>query len=163
MTRNQFVREVIPAPVKFVLIALLGVFAALSLAGCSCSEGSVCGDGNFIGPTGPTPTPTPLPGATPDPCRIEAVRVGFNAGAQLSSIALGASEQLDATPVNSSGEVPKGCNVAREPVWQVLTPTTCQVIGGGYNPFVKGLRVGLCSLTASVANVVSPPFSVEVR
>jgi len=144
-----------------ILAFLLATFAACSN---QCSTGAVCGDGNIIGPSGtPTPTPLPSPGSTPDPCRIEAVRIAFNGGAQLASIALGASEQIDATPVNSSGEVPKGCNVAREPVWTVLTPTTCQVIGGGYNPFLKGLRVGLCSVTATVANVISPPFSVDVR
>lgn len=138
-----------------------------SLLGFSCSNqcetGAVCGDYNIVGPGVPSPSPTPLPGATPDPCRIEAVRVSFMGGAQLSSIALGESQQLDATPVNASGEVPKGCNVAREPVWAVLTPATCQVVGGGYNPFIKGLRVGLCSLTATVSSVVSAPFSVEVR
>lgn len=147
--------------------AILVVLAALAY-GCQTDGGcQVSGSGNLCivgGPTAlPSVTPIPSPGATPDPCRIEAVRVGFNAGVQLSAIALGASEQLDATPVNAGGEVPKGCNVAREPVWQVLTPTTCQVIGSGYNPFLKGLRVGLCSVTATVSNVVSPPFSVEVK
>lgn len=147
-----------------ILASLLGLLASGWSCSNQCSTGAVCGDGNILGPSGtPTPTPLPSPGSTPDPCRIEAVRVGFNGGAQLSSIALGATEQIDATPVNASGEVPKGCNVAREPVWTVLTPTTCQVIGGGWNPFLKGLRVGLCSVTATVSNVISPPFSVEVR
>jgi len=147
-----------------ILASALGLLGSLYACSNQCSSGAVCGDGNILGPSGtPTPTPLPSPGSTPDPCRIEAVRVAFNGGAQLSSIALGASEQLDATPVNSGGPVPDGCNVAREPIWQVLTPTTCQVIGGSYNPFLKGLRVGLCSVTATVANVISPPFSVEVR
>lgn len=147
-----------------ILVSLLGLFVSACQTDGGCQ---VSGSGNLCvvgGPSAlPTPTPLPSPGATPDPCRIEALRVSFNGGAQLSSIALGESQQLDATPVNSSGEVPKGCNVAREPSWTVLTPTTCQVIGGGYNPFLKGLRVGLCSVTATVSNVISPPFSVEVR
>ena len=150
---------------RLILVSLLGVVVALfSACDNTCSTGAVCGDHNVVGPSGATsPTPLPSPGATPDQCRIEAVHLGLNAGAQLSFIALGSTEQLDATPVNSSGDVPKGCNVAREPVWTDLTPTVCIHIGSGYNPFVKGLRVGLCSLTATVANVVSPPFSIEVR
>lgn len=147
--------------------AILVVLAALAY-GCQTDGGcQVSGSGNLCivgGPTAlPSVTPLPSPGATPDPCRIEAVRVGFNAGVQLASIALGSTEQLDATPVNSSGEVPKGCNVAREPVWTDLTPTVCVHIGSGYNPFLKALRVGTCSVTATVSNVVSPPFSVEVK
>ena len=140
------------------------VLLAIFTAACGCGDLSVCGSGNtvFTSPSG-TPTPTPVPGATPDPCRIEAVRVGLIGGAQVPFIALGAAEQLDATPVNSSGDVPKGCNVAREPVWVDLTPTVCVHVGGGYNPFLRALRVGTCSVTANVANVVSPPFSVEVR
>lgn len=147
-----------------ILVSLLGLLVSACQTDGGCQ---VSGSGNLCivgGPSAlPTPTPLPSPGSTPDPCRIEAVRVAFNGGAQLASIALGASEQIDATPVNSSGPLPDGCNVAREPVWTVLTPTTCQVIGGGYNPFLKGLRVGLCSVTATVSNVISPPFSVEVR
>lgn len=155
----------LPGEHRFVL-GLFVVFLGMLGFACTntCSTGAICGDSNVIGPSAtPIPTPLPSPGATPDPCRIEAVRVAWMGGAQLPFLALGATEQLDATPVNSSGEVPKGCNVAREPLWQVLSPTTCQVIGGGYNPFVRGLRVGLCSVTATVANVVSTPFSVEVR
>ena len=82
---------------------------------------------------------------------------------QLPFIALGNTEQIDATPLNDSGAVPDGCNVTRTPIWGVLTPTTCQIIGGGYNPFLRGLRVGACTITATVSNVVSSPFSVEVR
>lgn len=147
-----------------ILVSLLGLLASACQTDGGCQ---VSGSGNMCivgGPSAlPSPTPLPSPGSTPDPCRIEAVRVGFNAGAQLPFIALGASEQLDATPVNSSGEVPKGCNVAREPIWTDLTPSICVHVGGGYNPFLRALRVGTCSVTANVANVVSPPFSVEVR
>ena len=148
---------------NLILVSLLGLVVSVLACTNECSTGAVCGDYNTVGPSVPSPTPLPSPGATPDPCRIEAVRVGFNAGAQLPFIALGATEQLDATPVNSSGEVPKGCNVAREPIWTDLTPTVCVHVGGGYNPFLRALRVGTCSVTATVANVISPPFSVEVR
>lgn len=147
-----------------ILTSLFGLAASIWACTNTCSAGAVCGDGNVIGPSAtPTSTPLPSPGATPDPCRVEAVRVGFNGGAQIPTMALGSTEQLDATPVNSGGEVPKGCNVAREPVWTDLTPTVCVHVGSGYNPFLRALRVGTCSLTANVANVVSPPFSVEVR
>lgn len=146
------------------------ILAAVSLAGavyaCSntCSTGAVCGDYNSIGPSSaPSVTPTPSPGATPDPCRVEGVNVGFHSGVSVPFLALGATEQLDATPVNASGEVPAGCNVSRQPTWAVLTPSTCQVIGGGYNPFLRGLKVGGCTLTAAVASVVSSQFSVEVK
>lgn len=149
---------------NLAVLSILILAAALGVA-CSnsCDTGAICGDYNIVGP-GPTPTitPQPSPGATPDPCRVEAVRVGFNAGAQMPYIALGATEQLDATPMNSSGEVPKGCNVAREPVWTDLTPAVCVHTGTGYNPFVRALRVGVCSVTATVANV-SGQFSTEVR
>jgi len=142
---------------------LFGFVVSIWACTNDCQFGAICGNYNAISPSG-TPTPVPaLPGATPDPCRIEGVHVAFSSGAQLPFLALGATEQLDATPVNSSGEVPKGCNVAREPSWSVLTPLTCQVIGSGYNPFVKGLKVGTCSITATVVSVVSSPFSVEVR
>lgn len=148
---------------KKTILSIL-VFTVLGIA-CSntCDTGAICGDHNIVGP-GPTPTitPAPSPGATPDPCRVESVRVGFNAGAQMPFVALGSTEQLDATPVNSSGEVPKGCNVAREPVWTDLTPAVCVHTGTGYNPFLRALRVGTCSVTATVANV-SGQFSTEVR
>lgn len=84
-------------------------------------------------------------------------------GAQLPFVSLGAVEQLDVTPMNSSGEVPKGCNVTREPVPSVITPTVCQVFGGGFNPFLRGLKVGTCIVAFNVSNVSSAPFSVEVR
>jgi len=146
------------------LVSALGLLATVYACSNQCSSGAVCGDYNTVGPSGtPTATPLPSPGSTPDPCRTEAIRVSFKGGAQLASIALGASEQLDATPMNSSGPVPDGCNVAREPFWTLLTPTTCQVIGGGYNPFLKGLRVGLCLVMVMVSNVISPFFSVDVR
>lgn len=149
-----------------ILTSFLGLCAGI--LGCQTDGGcQVSGSGNLCivgGPSAlPSATPLPSPGSTPDPCRVEAVRVGFNAGVQLPAMALGSTEQLDATPVNSSGEVPKGCNVAREPVWTDLTPSICVHVGSGYNPFLRALRVGTCSVTANVANVVSPPFSVEVR
>lgn len=150
----------------FVVMGIAALTLAAILFGCSnqCESGAICGDYNtFMASALPSPSPTVLPGATPDPCRVEGVDVGFHSGAQLPFLALGASEQLDATPVNSSGEVAKGCNVTRQPTWAVLTPTTCQVIGSGYNPFLRGLRVGSCIVTATVASVVSAPFSVEVR
>lgn len=154
-----------------VLVAALGLLAGIFfITSCAntCSTGAVCGDGNIIGPSAtPKPTALPSPGATPDPCLVKSVTVGFNSGAQLPFLALGATEQLDATAFNDSGEVAKGCNVSREPSWTVLTPTTCIVLGSGWNPFVKGLRVGSCSLTASLVSdnrtVSSNPFTVEVR
>lgn len=152
------------------------IFAALllgfSLWACdtftTCETGAVCtvGDTNSVtGPSIPTPSPTPSlsPGATPSPCRIEAVRVGFHSGAQIVALPLGTTATLDATPVNSSGAVADGCNITRTPVWAVLTPATCQIIGGGFNPNLRGLAVGVCSLTVTVESVISAPFSVEVR
>lgn len=87
----------------------------------------------------------------------------FYADSQFPFISLGQTVQIDATPFNSSGQVPDGCNVTRSVFWAVQTPTTCQVIGSGFVPFLRGLKVGSCSLTATVENVVSAPFSVEVR
>lgn len=156
--------------VRLVLLALAAL-VGLAALGCSttCESGAVCGNNNqYAGPStvlapSPAPSPSPAPGATPDPCRIDAVLVAFHSGAQFPHLALGTVYQLDATPVNSGGEVPKGCNVARVPLWQVLTPSTCQITGNGFNPFVQGIRVGLCSLTVNVSNVVSAPFAVDVR
>jgi hypothetical protein len=81
----------------------------------------------------------------------------------LPFVAVGATERLDATPLNDSGPTPDGCNLVREPVWAVLTPISCQIVGGGYNPWLRGLRVGVCTVTATVSNVISSPFSVEIR
>lgn len=114
----------------------------------------------------PSPSPFPSPGTTPDPCIIKAVRVSFAGGspAQLPSIPLGGDPvRLDATPINEAGPVPDGCQATRSVFWTVLTPVTCQIVGGGFNPFLKGLRVGACALTATVERVVSDPFSVEVK
>ena len=115
----------------------------------------------------PSPSPSPSPGIspTPDPCAIKAVRVSFKGGndSQLPFVPLGTLQQLDATPVNDSGAVPDGCNLTRSVIWAVLTPTTCQISGGGFNPFLRGLRVGNCTLTATVERVISDAFSVEVR
>lgn len=146
---------------KILLVALFG----LSFLACDtqCSSGAVCGDNNVIGPGAlPSPSPIPLPNATPDPCRIESVQVGFHGGDQIAFLTLGVVEQLDATPYNSAGKVPDGCNQTRTPMWAVQTPTTCQIIGTGYNPFVRGLKVGACNATVTVANVTGF-FSAEVR
>jgi hypothetical protein len=145
---------------------VLAALVALGSIGCTntCATGAVCGDYNILGASGtPTPTPVPSPGATPDPCRIESVRVSWHSGAQFPALNLGETHQIDATPFNASGQVPDGCNVTRSVTWSVITPTTCAIVGSGFNPFLRGLRVGQCSLTASVSNVVSAPFSVEVR
>lgn len=158
----------------FSMFALAGILAALVIA-CSntCSSGSVCGDGNIVGPGAlPSPSPaaaSPTPGSTPDPCRVESITVAFHSGAQLPSVAVGAGneQQLDATPRNSQGIVPDGCNLSRTPTWSVATPAVCQILGGGYNPFLRGLAVGTCSLSASMVwgsqTITSPPFVVAVR
>lgn len=147
---------------------VFAIVAAISACTNTCSTGAICGDSNVIGPSAnPSATPLPSPGATPDPCLVKSLTAGFHSGAQLPFLALGAIEQLDATAFNDSGEVAKGCNVSREPLWTVLTPTTCMVLGSGWNPFVKGLRVGSCGLVASIVSdnrtVNSNPFTVEVR
>ena len=113
----------------------------------------------------PTASPSPSVAQTPDPCAFKAVRVTFKGGSdsQLPYVPLGTLQQLDATPVNDSGAIPDGCNQARSVVWAVSTPTTCLIVGAGFNPFLRGLKVGGCSLTATVERVVSDPFSVEVR
>lgn len=152
---------------RLILASVLGLVATLCVS-CGCGDGSVCGSGNiaFFGPSS-TPTPTPLPGATPDPCLVRSLAVSFHSGAQLPFIELGVTEQLDATGFNDGGQIPKGCDVAREPAWQTLTPTTCQILGSGWNPFVRGLRVGSCTVTASIVSenrtITSLPFTVEVR
>lgn len=156
-------------------LAFLGMVAALFIAACNlqrCSEGAVC-VADTTGPSAlPSPSPSPSPSAspgvspTPDPCLIKAVRVSFAGGssAQLPTIPLGGEPvRIDATPINDSGPIPDGCNFARTVTWAVLTPTTCQIIGAGFNPFLRGVRVGVCTLTATVERVVSDPFSVEVR
>ena len=162
--------------VRSTRIQVLGL-AAVSLLGLAAS-------GCFLlastGPTPPlvvgaTPTPTPTPqpspsvAPTPDSCVIKAVRVSFAGGspAQVSSIPLlGDPVRLDATPMNDSGPVPDGCQATRSAVWAVVTPTTCQIVSSGtstFNPFLRALKVGGCTLTATVERVVSDPFSVEVR
>jgi len=155
---------------RFVAVALIGLAAGLLFAGCFFVAAT--GPTPTIAPVGtptPTPSPSPSPSAsiapTPDLCLIKAVRVSFSGGssAQLPFVAVGATERLDATPLNDSGAVPDGCNVLREPLWSVLTPITCQIVGGGYNPWLRGLRVGVCTVTATVSNVISSPFSVEIR
>lgn len=148
---------------NLALVLTLGLVAGLGVGCNTCDGGSVCGRDIFITPSG-SPSPTPaLPGATPDPCVIKAVSVGVFGGDQVPFIALGELLHLDATPKNDSGAVPDGCNTVREPTWTVLTPTTCQVLSSGYSPFLRGLRVGSCSVIATVSNVVSVPFTVEVK
>lgn len=140
-----------------ILLAFLAVTCSNT-----CESGAVCGDFNSFGPT-VSASPSPRPDATPDPCQIKAVKVGVFGGDQVPFLNLGQLLQLDATPVNDAGEIPKGCNVAREPSWTVLTPITCQVLSTGYNPFLRGLKVGSCAVTATVQSVISTPFTVEVR
>lgn len=154
---------------RLIIVSLIGLVAALVI-GCrnECATGAVCGDYNVVGVSPvPSPTPRPSPGATPDPCRIDSVQVSWHSGAQLPFLALGASEQIDATPFNSSGATPKGCDLTREPTWIVSTPTTCSILGGGYNPFIRGFRVGDCSVTAQMVwdnrTIPSGPFIVSVR
>src|SRR5690349_2865940 len=96
----------------------LVAFLVLNLAAC---DGNFClvncdGGQSTAGPSAlpsPSPSPSPIPGSTPDPCRVESVRVDFHSGAQVPFLAVGATEQLDATPYNSSGAVPDGCNLTR--------------------------------------------------
>lgn len=150
---------------KFILLAAFGAVAALFMAGCSCEQGSICGDGNIVGASA-SPSPTPVLLGTPDPCQIKAVSVGIYGGGQVEFLPLGQILHLDATPKNDSGVIPDGCNVTREPTWNVLTPLTCQIFSSGsnaFNPFLRGLRVGSCSVTAMVSQVTSVPFSIEVR
>jgi hypothetical protein len=148
---------------------LLALSLALSLTACDivkCSDSSVCTLQNISGPSA-TPSPSPtvgLPTATPDPCRIDSLQIGFHSGAQLPQLGLGLTEQLDLTPYNSSGEVPKGCNLTREPAW--TANANCQILGSGYNPFIRGLKVGTCTVTASLMwenKPVTGSFTVEVK
>jgi len=151
----------------------LAAVSLLGLAASACFFVAATGPTPTIAPVGtptPTPSPSPSPSAsiapTPDPCLIKAVRVSFSGGssAQIPSLPLGGQPvQLDATPINDQGPVPDGCNLTRSVVWSVITPTTCQIVGGGFNPFLRALKVGGCTLTATVERVVSDPFSVEVR
>lgn len=153
-----------------VTLAVLTIIA-LMLPGCFFVAAT--GPTPTIAPVGtptPTPSPTPTPVATvsptPDLCAFKAVRVSFAGGspAQVPSIPLGGEPvRLDATPLGDSGPIPDGCNLTRSVVWSVITPTTCQIVGGGFNPFLRALRIGGCTLTATVERVVSDPFSVEVR
>ena len=144
--------------------------ALLVLAGCD-GQINILGSptqiqGQPAASPSPSPSPSPSVAPSPDPCLIKAVRVSFAGGssAQIPSLPLGGEPvRLDATPINDQGPVPDGCNLTRSVVWAVSTPTTCQVIGGGFNPFLRGVRVGGCTLTATVERVVSDPFSVEVR
>lgn len=155
---------------EVIIAILIGITGGFILAAC---DGNI----NFLGsPTqvqggipsaspSPSPSPFPNPAPTADPCLIKAVRVSFKGGsdAQLPTISVGSLVQIDATPFGDSGQVPDGCNQLRSVAWAVITPTTCQVVGSGFNPFLRGLRVGGCTLTATVERVVSDNFSVEVR
>lgn len=151
----------------------LALVAILGLGASACFFVAATGPTPTIAPVGtPTPTPSPTPPTvatvepTPNPCDFRAVRVSFAGGspAQVPSIPLGGEPvRLDATPLNDSGPVPDGCNLTRSVIWAVITPTTCQIVGGGFNPFLRALKVGGCTLTATVERVVSDPFSVEVR
>lgn len=156
-----------------IQVFALAAVSLLGLMASGCFLLAATGPTPVIEPVGsatPTPTPSPSPSptvaTTPDPCAFKAVRVSFAGGssAQLPNIPLGGeSVRLDATPLNDSGPIPDGCNFARTVTWAVLTPTTCQIVGAGFNPFLRGVRVGVCTLTATVERVVSDPFSVEVR
>lgn len=147
------------------LVSLLGLIA------CDTAQINLFGSPTQIqgGAATPTPslspTPTPLPGATPDPCLVRVVKVAFFGGssAQIPSLPVGHTAQLDATPFNEAGQVPDGCNLTRSVTWSNLTPLTCQVVGAGFNPFLRGLRVGSCTLTATVERVSSDPWTVDIR
>jgi hypothetical protein len=92
--------------------------------------------------------------------------IAFSSGVQLPWIVAGQAERLDLTPFNSGGQVTDSCNLARTPSWAVGTPTICLIEGGGYNPFIKGLRPGACNIQASVSSqdrLVVASFTVEVR
>lgn len=95
--------------------ALFLTVLALAAISCSpkCEGGAVCGNYNIIGAT-QLPTPTPTPGATPDPCVFTAIRVSLKGGVQLPFLGLGKTEQLDATPMSSSGPIPDGCTKPEE-------------------------------------------------
>lgn len=158
---------------RLVAVALIGLAAGLLFAACDGNINLFGSPTQVQGPSA-TPTPSPIPSPSPspsvsptaDPCAFKAVRVSFAGGssAQIPSLPLGGEPvRLDATPLNDSGPIPDGCNFARTVTWAVLTPTTCQIVGAGFNPFLKGIRVGVCTLTATVERVVSDPFSVEVR
>lgn len=156
------------APLALALVAGFGVLVA-----CDGNINLFGSPTQVQGPSAtpaPSPSPSPSPSSsvapTPDPCAYTAVRVSFAGGssAQVPSIKLGAEPaRLDATPIGPAGAVPDGCNLTRSVVWIVSTPTTCQIVGAGFNPFLRGLKVGGCSLTATVEHVVSDVFSVEVR
>jgi len=161
-----------PHPFRAVLALAAVSLLGLAASGCFLLASTGPTPPLVVGAT-PTPTPSPSPSASPaptaDPCLIKAVRVSFAGGssAQLPSIPLlGDPVKLDATPMNDSGPVPDGCQATRSAVWAVITPATCQIISSGtstFNPFLRGLKVGGCTLTATVERVVSDPFSVEVR
>lgn len=178
---------------KLVLVALLGLVAGALLPGCTvlrCDQGASCEGSTsiFSGPSAsPTPTPTPTPTASPsvspspDPCKADAIVASLSGGSQLEEIAVtDAPKRLDATAFNQQGEISTGCNLARFPVWEVRTPTTCAILGSGWNPHLDGIRVGACEVRACLRQsgdgacfadrlagesspVTSPVFSVVVR
>ncbi len=157
-----------------IAVSLLGAIATCVACDNTCSTGAICGSYNIVSP-GPLPSPSPTPclvgtpcaAPTPDPCLVKSLVIAFHSGAQLPSMTLGAIEQVDATAFNDGGQVPKGCDVARDPAWNALTPSTCIILGSGWDPFVKGLRVGACSISASIVSdnrtVTSSPLTIEVR
>lgn len=158
---------------RLILVSLAGIFAALVLSGCGCGDSSVCGSGNTVisGPSViPTSTPVASPSSTPDPCAFTALVVSWKGGAQFpTGVPVGSINQLDATPFGPTGPVADGCNKARFPTWQVLTPAQCSVLvqGEPYNPNLIAGTVGVCRLTATMIDsnrpVVSPVFEVQIR
>lgn len=185
--------EGIPSAVKTILALLLAIVGAWMLSACTvlrCDQGASCEGSTsiFSGPSAsPTPSATPTPTAspsvspTPDPCKADAIVASLAGGSQLAEIAVtDAPKRLDATAFNQQGEIAKGCNLTRFPVWEVRTPSTCAILGSGWNPHLDGIKVGACEVRACLRQsgdgacfadrlagesspVTSPVFSVVVR
>ena len=157
---------------RFLYLALVASTACVVSTEGFCSSGptsltkSVLQGTPTPTPT-PTPAPTPLTTPTPDPCRIDSMTLDFKDGSDpFLQAGAATSRQLDLTPYNSSGQVAVTCNVVRNPTWATKTPAVCIVVGGGYNPFLEGLRIGTCTIEAMLISDNRPvvsSFSPEVR
>lgn len=148
------------------------VFLAFLLSACDlgniCTGGSTCTSGP-VGPSAvkPSPSPepdiriTPTPKPEPTECTMTSIDIISEGGDQLKVKDL---VRLDATPYRNSTKLPDYCNVGARVLWLTGPDTVCLLEGDvrGFNPMLRAVGVGRCTLSATIGNVGSGQLVITV-
>ena len=135
------------------------LLALLLAAGCYTRNENT----NFLNAIlNPTASPSPqvsVPSSCPTATMV-ALKV-FDG--QPSTVRVGETTQLDATPYSGPIKLSDECSLSKPITW-VGDGSVCVRIGevGSYIPEVRGLSPGTCVYRAMVDNVSSPPLSLTV-